>query len=139
MILILDYGSQYTELIARRIREINVYSEVVPHTITKDDVLKKEAKGIILSGGPSSVGDTNAPGIDSELFNLNIPILGICYGMQLIAKELGGNVSPSSTSEYGGAVLNITNQSDLFSNVPQEINIWMSHSDSVKEVPLGFK
>ena len=139
MILILDYGSQYTELIARRIREINVYSEVVPHTIKKDDVLKKEAKGIILSGGPSSVGDTNAPGIDSEIFNLNIPILGICYGMQLIAKELGGNVSPSSTSEYGGAELNITNKSELFTNVPEKINIWMSHSDSVKEVPLGFK
>ena len=139
MILILDYGSQYTELIARRIRELNVYSEVVPHTLTAEEVKKKNAMGVILSGGPSSVSDDDAPTIDSNIFELGVPILGICYGMQLIATRLGGNVASSSTREYGASSLDINQKSRLFNDVPKNINIWMSHSDSVKEVPNGFR
>ncbi|MEK9726516.1 MAG: glutamine-hydrolyzing GMP synthase [Candidatus Margulisiibacteriota bacterium] len=139
MILILDYGSQYTELIARRIREINVYSEVVKHDISIEEIKKKNAKGIILSGGPASVSDQGAPSINTTIFNLNIPILGICYGMQLIATNLSGTVSPSSTREYGGSKLSVIKDSKLFSNVPKNIDIWMSHSDSVKDVPHGFE
>tara|TARA_Y100001935_G_C17307064_1_gene513016 strand:- start:614 stop:2149 length:1536 start_codon:yes stop_codon:yes gene_type:complete len=139
MILILDYGSQYTELIARRIRELNVYSEVVPHTLTADEIKKKNTNGIILSGGPSSVSDDDAPTIDSNIFDLGVPILGICYGMQLIATRLGGNVASSSTREYGASALDINEKSRLFNDVPKNINIWMSHSDSVKDVPNGFR
>jgi GMP synthase (glutamine-hydrolysing) len=139
MILILDYGSQYTELIARRIRELNVYSEVVPHTLTAEDIKNKNTNGIILSGGPSSVSDDDAPTIDSNIFELGIPILGICYGMQLIATRLGGNVASASTREYGASVLDINEKSRLFNDVPKNINIWMSHSDSVKHVPSGFR
>lgn len=139
MILILDYGSQYTELIARRIRELNVYSEVVPHTISVESIKQKNTKGIILSGGPSSVDDTDAPTIDEAIFALDIPILGICYGMQLIATRLGGNVASSMTREYGASSLDINESSALFQDIPKNINIWMSHSDSVKDVPSGFR
>ena len=139
MILILDFGSQYTELIARRIRELNVYSEVFPHTTSADIIKTKECHGIILSGGPSSVDDDGAPSIDKAIFSLSIPILGICYGMQLIAKTLGGHVMASSTREYGASSLEINEQSSLFNNVPKAINIWMSHSDSVRQVPDGFQ
>jgi len=139
MILILDFGSQYTELIARRIRELNVYSEVLPHTTSADIIKTKECHGIILSGGPSSVDDDGAPSIDKAIFSLSIPILGICYGMQLIAKTLGGHVMASSTREYGASSLEINEQSSLFNNVPKAINIWMSHSDSVRQVPDGFQ
>ncbi|MGA0242131.1 MAG: glutamine-hydrolyzing GMP synthase, partial [Candidatus Marinamargulisbacteria bacterium] len=127
------------ELIARRIRELNCYSEVIPHTITATQIQKKEAKGIILSGGPSSVRDADAPRIDPAIFELGIPILGICYGMQLITNQLQGAVSPSETREYGHATLALTESSPLFSNVPNEIDIWMSHSDSVTSVPDGFR
>lgn len=139
MILILDFGSQYTELIARRIRELNVYSEVLPHNALANELKNKNYQGVILSGGPASVDDNDSPGIDKEIFNLNIPILGICYGMQLIAKELGGTVVTSSTREYGGSSLKINENSKLFNDVPKNINIWMSHSDSVKDVPTGFR
>lgn len=139
MILILDYGSQYTELIARRIRELNVYSEVVPHSLTAEEIKNKNTKGIILSGGPSSVSDDDAPTIDANIFDLGVPILGICYGMQLIATRLGGNVASSSTREYGASALDINEKSRLFNDVPKNINIWMSHSDSVKDVPNGFR
>ncbi len=139
MILILDFGSQYTELIARRIREINVYSEVIPHNTSASEILKKKAKGIILSGGPASVSDKNAPTIDNDIFELGIPVLGVCYGMQLIASRMGGNVASSSSREYGAAELDILEGSTLFKKIPKKINIWMSHSDSVKTVPNGFK
>lgn len=139
MILILDYGSQYTELIARRIRELNVYSEVVPHSITAEEINNKRVDGLILSGGPSSVSDNDAPSIDPYIFELGLPILGICYGMQLIATRLGGNVASSSTREYGASLLDINETSILFNDVPKNINIWMSHSDSVNVVPNGFR
>ena len=138
MILILDYGSQYTELIARRIRELNVFSEVVPHTTLASNINKK-VKGIILSGGPSSVSDENAPTIDENIFSLGIPILGICYGMQLIAHEMNGRIENSTIREYGASNLEIIESSDLFNDVPKNINIWMSHSDSVVTVPETFE
>ena len=139
MILILDFGSQYTQLIARRIRGLNVYSEVLPFSTSNEIIREKSAKGIILSGGPSSVKDKNAPTLDKKVFDLGIPILGICYGMQLIADQFGGNVQPSSTREYGAATLEINDPSKLFHDIPKEINIWMSHSDSVGKIPSGFK
>lgn len=140
MIVILDFGSQYTELIARRIRELNVYSEVVPSMTTAGDIAeKKTVSGIILSGGPSSVSDDHAPTIDMAIYDLGLPILGICYGMQLITQSFGGRVTASSSREYGGASLTIHDaSSDLFRTVPQSINIWMSHSDSVSDLPTGF-
>ncbi len=140
MILILDYGSQYTELIARRIRELNVFSEVVSHTITSDEISKKnKVQGIILSGGPESVSDKNSPSIDENIFSLNIPILGICYGMQLIAYQHNGKIENSKIREYGASNLEIIGSSDLFNNVPKNINIWMSHSDSVITIPETFE
>jgi GMP synthase (glutamine-hydrolysing) len=138
MILILDFGSQYTQLIARRIRELNIYSEVLPHTTSVDSIRQKNCKGIILSGGPSSVQDTGAPKIDKHIFTLGIPILGICYGMQLISTVLGGSVKASSRREYGEAEFVVDNTSSLFHSLPETITIWMSHSDSVANLPVGF-
>ena len=109
MIIILDFGSQYSELIARRIREINIYSEVVPHTITLEAIKEKGAKGIILSGGPSSVFEADSPKCTHDIFESGIPILGICYGMQLLARELGGEVIRGKKHEYGKSHLFIDN------------------------------
>ena len=140
MILILDYGSQYTELIARRIREIQVFSEVVPHTITADAVQKRGGvQGIILFGGPSSVMDSDAPSIDPALFELHVPILGICYGMQLMARQFNGHIASATSREYGAAQLTVQHATGLFDGVPNAINIWMSHSDSVQRLPAGFR
>ena len=117
-ILILDFGSQYSELIARRIRETNVFSLVVSNCISTEDIQNIKPKGIILSGGPNSVYDQNAPKCDKTIFDLGIPILGICYGMQLMVKELGGSViSASKKAEYGRAPINIDQESDLLSEV----------------------
>ncbi len=138
MILILDFGSQYTELIARRIRELNVYSEVISHSTSAEDIKDKAPEGIILSGGPASVSDQDAPTIDADIFDLGVPVLGICYGMQLMAIKMGGEVANSSSREYGGSQLEINKESILFKKVPQKINIWMSHSDSVKKIPHEF-
>ncbi len=139
MILIVDYGSQYTELIARRIRELHVYSEVVPHTITADRVQQKAVTGIILSGGPASVTADQAPSIDPGLFNLHIPILGICYGMQLMSHYYGGQVVSSSNREFGSSVLTVSGgASPLFRDIPHESRIWMSHSDSISTPPPDF-
>ncbi len=139
MIIILDFGSQYTELIARRIREINVYSEIIPHDTSLSEINKKGViKGIILSGGPSSIFNENAPKCDPEIFKSNIPTLGICYGMQLMAHELGGEVEQGKTHEYGKANLFIDNNLDLFEGLWLETVIWMSHGDSVLRMPDGF-
>lgn len=139
MIAILDFGSQYSELIARRIREANVFSEVVPfHTPLEELKKKKNLKGIILSGGPSSVYDEKAPQLDPNILNGEFPVLGICYGMQLIAKHMGGKVSKSKSREYGKASLYIDNNHDLFEGLWLEMQIWMSHGDSVSELPEGF-
>lgn len=137
-ILILDFGSQYTQLIARRIREQNVYSEIHPHTISIEEVKKINPMGLILSGGPMSVYDTGAPKISSDFFKLNIPVLGICYGLQLIAKEFKGNVEPAEKREYGKADIIIEKDSALFKNVKNNSVVWMSHGDYITKLPEGF-
>ena len=135
MIAILDFGSQYSKIIARKIREINVYCEVVPHTITLKEIKEKKFKGIILSGGPHSVFDKESPKCDKDIIHSNIPILGICYGMQLIASELNGEVNAGKSQEYGPASLFIDNNFDLFEGLWLEMAIWMSHGDSVIRMP----
>ncbi len=137
-VLILDFGSQYTQLICRRIRELNVYAEIVPYNISAEEVLERQAKGLILSGGPSSVFLKRAPRPDVALFNLGIPILGICYGMQLTAQMLGGKVAPEGAREYGHARFNKIKPSPLFANLPPVFSVWMSHGDSVTRLPKGF-
>lgn len=140
MIVILDFGSQYSELIARRIRESNVYSEVISHSTTADEIVNKyKAKGVILSGGPASVFEENAPTCDPEIFRCGLPVLGICYGMQLMANSLGGKVERGDRHEYGKASLFIDNNFDLFNGLWLEMAIWMSHGDSVTQLPPGFQ
>lgn len=139
-ILILDFGSQYTQLIARRIREAKVYCEIHPYNCGLDFIKSFAPKGIILSGGPSSVYDKGAPVVDKKIFGLGVPILGICYGMQLTAKLLGGKVERSKKREYGGAELFLNNAGDLFAGLGMgPVKVWMSHGDRVEEVPEGFK
>lgn len=139
-IVVLDFGSQYNQLIARRIREIGVFSELIPHTTTAAEIQKLAPKGIILSGGPNSVYADNAFKIDMEIFNLGIPVLGICYGMQLMSHSLGGTVSKADHSEYGKAVLKHTvKDALLLQNLPEEHTVWMSHGDLVTEIPAGFE
>ena len=137
-ILIIDFGSQYTQLITRRIREENVYSEIYPHTISIEEIKKLNPAGIILSGGPMSVYDEGAPKIDPGVLGLNVPVLGICYGLQFISLSLGGEVEPAKDREYGKALLKIKNQSPLFENVRKNSVVWMSHGDYLKSPPQGF-
>ena len=141
LVLILDFGSQYTQLIARRVRELGVYCEIVPFTIPLEKIVEKNPKAVILSGGPNSVYDADAPKISSDFFKqINSPILGICYGMQLIALEFGGNVEPSTKREYGHAHLQILAQkSAIFHELPREMDVWMSHGDHVFAAPNGFE
>ena len=138
-IVVLDFGGQYTQLIARRIREQQVFSAVLPCTTPLEALKKLEPAGIILSGGPSSVYDKEAPKCDPGVLALDIPVLGICYGMQWIARELGGMVEPADRREYGRAHLNIEKcESHLFGNFPQSLKIWNSHGDNVRALPVGF-
>lgn len=137
-ILVLDFGSQYTQLIARRIRELGVYSEIKPFSTPIEEIEKTEPKAIILSGGPASVWDDNSPSTDRELFELGIPVLGICYGMQLTAQLLGGIVERSNMREFGPATLKILDGFDLLSGIPDKSDVWMSHGDRVLELPPGF-
>ncbi len=140
-IIVLDYGSQYNQLIARRIREFGVFSELRSHKITADEVREINPIGIVLSGGPNSVYADNAFGIDEAIFELGIPILGICYGMQLLTDKLGGKVVPAGqtgNSEYGQSTLRLKAESKLFSDTPKEQTVLMSHGDAVTEIPAGF-
>lgn len=137
-ILIIDFGSQYTQLITRRIREANVYSEIHPHTITLEKVKQIDPVGILLSGGPMSVYDNDSPDIDKSILELNIPTLGICYGLQLICKKLNGKVDSANDREYGRARLIISDISPLFEGVKKESYVWMSHGDYLTEPPAGF-
>ncbi|HEP1471426.1 TPA: glutamine-hydrolyzing GMP synthase [Streptococcus pyogenes] len=140
-IIVLDYGSQYNQLIARRIRELGVFSELKSHKITAQELREINPIGIVLSGGPNSVYADNAFGIDPEIFELGIPILGICYGMQLITHKLGGKVVPAGQAgnrEYGQSTLHLRETSKLFSGTPQEQLVLMSHGDAVTEIPEGF-
>ncbi|MEO1768699.1 glutamine-hydrolyzing GMP synthase [Candidatus Enterococcus ferrettii] len=139
-IIVLDYGSQYNQLITRRIREFGVFSELMSHRITAEEVKAMKPKGIILSGGPNSVYDEGAFSIDPAIFELGIPILGICYGMQLITYNLGGKVEPAQNREYGKALLEVTSDDAvLFEGTPKEQTVWMSHGDLVTQVPEGFE
>ena len=138
-ILIIDFGSQFTQLITRRVREANVYSEIHSHKITFEEVKQFNPTGIILSGGPMSVYDSDAPDIDDRILKINIPILGICYGLQLISKKLGGKVEPAKDREYGKALLEIIETSPLFLDVKVHSKVWMSHGDYLTELPAGFK
>jgi GMP synthase (glutamine-hydrolysing) len=138
MIVVLDFGSQYNQLITRRIREFGVYSELHPHTITAEEIKKLNPTGIILSGGPNSVYDENSFRCDENIFEMGLPILGICYGMQLMTINFGGKVEKATQREYGKAVLTVQNQSKLFHELPNEQIVWMSHGDLVVEAPQGF-
>lgn len=137
-IIILDFGSQYSELIARRIRETQVYSEVLSYRTSADKLREIKPQGIILSGGPNSVYDDHAPKCDPEIWNLGIPVLGVCYGMQLMVKQLGGNVEKVKLGEYGKAQLFIDDPTDLLTNVEDGSTMWMSHGDSCTKLPTGF-
>ncbi len=135
---VLDFGSQYTQLIARRVREKGVFSELVRPDISADELRKLKAKGLILSGGPSSVYEPGAPKCDPKIFDLGIPILGICYGMQLGAQVLGGQVKPAKAREYGRAKLSVTSDDPLVHGLPKDTSVWMSHGDQVHELPRDF-
>ena len=139
VVLVVDFGAQYAQLIARRVREALVYSEIVPHRITAEEVRAKAPKAIILSGGPKSVHVDGAPVLDPAIYDMGIPILGICYGCQLVAQQLGGVVDRGGRGEYGRATLTRSGQSSLLpQNTPASLDVWMSHFDFVSEVPQGF-
>lgn len=137
-VLVLDFGSQYTQLIARRVRELGVYSEIKPFNTSVDEIEVLSPSAIIYSGGPSSVWDDGSPKADSKILGLGIPVLGICYGMQLIVQSLGGKVEKSDKREYGPATINASKTDDLFSEIPSATDVWMSHSDKVLELPEDF-
>jgi GMP synthase (glutamine-hydrolysing) len=138
-VLVVDFGAQYAQLIARRVREAHVYSEIVPHRITAAEVKKKNPRAIILSGGPKSVHVEGAPVLDPAIYDLGIPIFGICYGHQLIAQQLGGEVSRGGRGEYGRALFTRNNEtSQLLHDLPTEYSVWMSHFDFVARMPEGF-
>ena len=137
-VLVVDFGAQYAQLIARRVREASVYSEIVPHTMPVADMLAKEPAAIILSGGPSSVYAEGAPGVDPALFDAGVPTLGICYGFQTMARALGGTVGRTGTREYGHTPVNVEASSCLFAGTPDEQVVWMSHGDAVQAAPAGF-
>ena len=137
-VLVVDFGAQYAQLIARRVREARIYSEVVPSTMSAKEMLAKNPLAIVLSGGPSSVYAEGAPQVDAALFDANLPVFGICYGFQAMAATLGGTVAQTGLSEFGATELKTVSGSCLFDGLPQVQNVWMSHGDSVQEAPAGF-
>lgn len=137
-VLVVDFGAQYAQLIARRVREAGVYSEIVPHTATAEEIAAKSPVGIILSGGPSSVYEPGAPSLDEGVFELGVPTLGICYGFQVMAKSLGGEVANTGLREYGATDATIITEGTLLEGQPAEQNVWMSHGDQVSRAPEGF-
>ncbi|MBS1272615.1 MAG: GMP synthase [glutamine-hydrolyzing] [Candidatus Marinimicrobia bacterium] len=139
LVAILDFGSQYTQLIARRVRELGVYSEIYSPFISKDDLVKKEPAAIILSGGPASINDPDAPHPDPDILALDVPVLGICYGMQWLTKAQGGVVHHSDAREYGKAEIKVMENSDLLSESMDRSQVWMSHGDHVEIAPRGFE
>src|SRR5438874_3528488 len=138
VIPILDFGAQYAQLIARRVREQGVYSELVRPDISIDELKKLNPRGIILSGGPSSVYEPNAPKCDPKIFDLGVPVLGICYGMQLGAYLLGGEVKPAKAREFGRAKLKVNGDDAFLHGIPNDTTVWMSHGDQVHELPKEF-
>ncbi|HBD64827.1 MAG TPA: GMP synthase (glutamine-hydrolyzing) [Clostridiales bacterium] len=139
MVLVIDFGGQYNQLIARRVREAGIYCEILPYTATLEEIKSKNPSAIIFTGGPNSVTEEGAPTVDDEIFNLGVPILGICYGMQLMAVKLGGSVKPGEKREYGKTEININNDSELMKNLPEKSQCWMSHTYYVDRMPEGFK
>ena len=139
-VLVVDFGAQYAQLIARRVREAGVYSEIVPHTITADEVSAKNPSGIVLSGGPSSVYEAGSPSLDPRILQLGVPVLGICYGFQVMAQQLGGEVANTGAHEYGATDVHLASStSTLLGDQPLDQTTWMSHGDSVSRAPAGFE
>ncbi|WP_017932711.1 glutamine-hydrolyzing GMP synthase [Nocardioides sp. Iso805N] len=138
LVLVVDFGAQYAQLIARRVREARVYSEIVPHTMSVADMLAKKPKAIILSGGPSSVYEEGAPAIDENLFTAGTPVFGMCYGFQLMARGMGGTVSATGAREYGRTPVTVATGGTLLADIPAAHSVWMSHGDSVTAAPEGF-
>jgi len=138
-IVVLDFGSQYSQLIARRIRELKVFTAVLPCTASLEEIRSYHPAGIILSGGPCSVYDPDAPPADEKVMALGVPVLGICYGLQFIVHKLGGKVRPAPKREYGHAEVNVASRSRLFQGLPSALNVWMSHGDEALELPHGFR
>jgi GMP synthase (glutamine-hydrolysing) len=139
-IVVLDFGSQYTQLIARRLRELNVYCEILPFSTPASIIASRKPVGIILSGGPRSVSEPGAPRCDSDLFSVGVPLLGICYGMQLMTDALGGRVAPAPQREFGHALVRVSEDSTapIFASLPPELRVWASHGDFVAATPPGF-
>ena len=137
-ILVLDFGGQYNQLIARRVRALNVYAEILPYTTEISEIKKNNYKGIIFTGGPNSVFDTSSPHYSKDILELGVPVLGICYGCQLMAWLLGGEVRTAPVSEYGKITLVKDKNSILLEDVKSESTVWMSHTDYVSKVPKGF-
>jgi GMP synthase (glutamine-hydrolysing) len=138
LVLVVDFGAQYAQLIARRVRELHVYSEIVPRSMPIAEMLARRPKAIILSGGPASVHVPGAPGIDAAVYDSGVPLFGICYGAQLVARDLGGTVAKTGQGEYGRTELHVEGSSLLFGDLPVEEIVWMSHGDSITDAPPGF-
>ena len=138
-VLVVDFGAQYAQLIARRVREANVYSELVPHSMPVDEMLAKDPQAIILSGGPASVFEPGAPRVDKKLFDAGVPVLGICYGFQAMAYALGADVDKAALGEYGKTETTIDKAEGLLDGSPAEQSTWMSHGVAVKTAPEGFE
>ena len=140
-VLVVDFGAQYAQLIARRVREAGVYSEIVPHAVTAEEIAARRPAGIVLSGGPSSVYEDGAPALDPGILELGVPVLGICYGFQVMAQQLGGTVAHTGRREYGSTAVRLADAQDapLVAGQPAEQVVWMSHGDSVSEAPAGFQ
>src|SRR5437763_12219716 len=137
-VLVVDYGAQYAQLIARRVREAQVYSEIVPHSMPVAEMLARQPAAIILSGGPSSVYEPGAPQVDPALFAAGVPVFGICYGFQAMARTLGGEVAHTGGREFGGTPVRLEPGSVLFQGLPEHQDVWMSHGDCVSVAPHGF-
>src|ERR1700744_3794578 len=136
-VLVVDFGAQYAQLIARRVREARVFSEVIPHTASVDEIKARDPQAVVLSGGPASVYADGAPQLDPALFDLGVPVFGICYGFQAMAQALGGTVARTGTSEYGRTELKVLG-GELHSGLPEVQPVWMSHGDAVTAAPNGF-
>lgn len=139
IVIVLDFGGQYNQLIARRVRDLGVYSELLPYNTSVEKIKELNPKGIIFSGGPASVYEEKSPMADEKIYDLGIPVLGICYGMQLMTHHLQGRVERANKREYGKAIINVTNESPFFGELDKNQNVWMSHGDLVVETPVGFR
>src|SRR6201987_489695 len=137
-VVVLDYGGQYSQLIARRVRDCGVFSELLPHHVPVEEIAARKPRGIILSGGPASVYAPGAPALDERLLELGIPVMGICYGMQLLVHALGGRVEQAEVGEFGRSDLHVSRPGTLLAGLPREQTCWMSHRDTVFEAPPGF-